>query len=131
MVWLGLGLVLGPDPSPNPSPNPNPNPNTAQIYEYMLSHMEPGTCTREPRDGGEDGARVVLLTHPDHLRRALRIGETTFAGVAGGCRGLQLVPAMQPYTVDWPSAASEVGPRLNLYAGVSCHVHTGGEVRAG
>ena len=65
MVWLGLGLVLGPDPSPNPSPNPNPNPNTAQIYEYMLSHMEPGAC-----NGGEDGgARVVLLTHPDHLRR--------------------------------------------------------------
>jgi len=70
LVWLGLGLVLGADPSPNPSPNPNPNPNTAQIYEYMLSHMEPGACTRAPGDGGDDGgARVVLLTHPDHLRR--------------------------------------------------------------
>ena len=91
----------------------------------MLSQMEPSACNH---DGS--AARVVLLAHPDHLRRAIRIGETTFASIEGACRGLQLVPAMQPYTMDWPSAPPSAAlMRLNLYAGVSCTVHTGGEVR--
>ena len=93
--------------------------NTAQIYEYMLARMKPSAC---------DGRTTrVLLAHPDHLRRALRIGETTFARSPGPCS--QLVPAMQPYKLDWPSHSPSAA-RLNLYAGVSCTVHTGGIERA-
>ena len=58
---------------------------------------------------------MVLLAHPDHLRRALRIGGTAFAasddlrGVSG-CQGLRLVPAMQPYRVDWPQTSERPSP---------------------
>ena len=102
--------------------------NTAQIYEHMLARMDTSAC--DEHGGGGDG-RVVLLAHPDHLRRALRIGESAFKGFGGRCRGLRLVPAMQPYTIAWPdtSSSSPAGTRLNLYAGVSSAVHTGGEVK--
>ena len=102
--------------------------NTAQIYEHMLARMDTSAC--DEHGGGGDG-RVVLLAHPDHLRRALRIGESAFKGFGGPCQGLRLVPAMQPYTIAWPdtAAAASAGTRLNLYAGVSSAVHTGGEVK--
>jgi hypothetical protein len=74
-------------------------------------------------------SRVVLLAHPDHLRRALRIGETTFARAAAPpCASVRLVPAMQPYRLDWPSGSG--GGALDLFAGVpSARVHTLGVAR--
>jgi len=122
----------------------------------------------DDEDGGEATSRLVLLAHPDHLRRAIRIGETTFAkahkaaakaAAAKAARGAppcaappppprppRLVPALQPYRLDWPSsegATSTVvwwdkeegaeeeaatGAQLDLYAGVSATVHTAGKV---
>mmetsp|Transcript_21694 Transcript_21694/g.35785 ORF Transcript_21694/g.35785 Transcript_21694/m.35785 type:complete len:454 (-) Transcript_21694:228-1589(-) len=96
--------------------------NTAQIFGYMLAQMEMSACDSSA------GGRVVLLAHPDHLCRALRIGETAFKGSVGPCHGLQLVPAMQPYSVGWPRQPSSAA-QLNLFADVSCTVHTGGGVR--
>ena len=130
--------------------------NTARIYEHMLAHVqgsgacEPRGTDREPAgasvgsadDSAGRSTRLVVLAHPDHLRRALRIGETTFARAAlgGPCReasifGSSIVPAMAPYHVDWPWDSSTAahgargGSTLNLFAGASGHVHTNGSRR--
>ena len=115
-------------------------------------------------EDGEATSRLVLLAHPDHLRRAIRIGETTFAkahkadakAAAKAARGAppcaappppprppRLVPALQPYRLDWPSSEgatstmwdkeeeadeAATGAHLDLYAGVSATVHTAGKV---
>ena len=107
--------------------------NTAQIYEHMLGAMgASGMCV-----DGEPSAttsRVGLLSHPDHLRRAICIGETSFARAASSvgraCAPVRLVPAMQPYRLDWPMQPTSSGEtRLNLFAGVSASVHTRGETK--
>lgn len=139
--------------------------NTAEIFAMMRTAMGPcsvGACAAGEEDGIGDGlSRVILLAHPDHLIRALRIGETTFrraGGDHGGCDHILLVPAMQPYAIDWPAHADlgqgpmghdhrtsgakqprhlarrfrfeeRPGALLNLYANVSARVHSGGEVR--
>lgn len=129
--------------------------NTAQIFEYMRSEM--GMCETNRMEGGvtaggdEAGrpaeppagsSRTVLLAHPDHLRRALRIGMTTFAKPAaahgGSCAPIHLIPAMQPYRLDWPTAARSgsggrgdelPGAKLDLFAGTPpARVQTSGSV---
>lgn len=114
--------------------------NTAQIFHRMLGAMRAEACA------DSDGARVVLLAHPDHLLRALRIGETAIASTADdeegtsshdACRKLRLVPSMLPYAVDWPSTAGMTTPSSspaelnhhNLYARVVGRVHTSGALR--
>lgn len=117
--------------------------NTARIYEHMLGHMHAqGACG--DRGAGPRPARAgrtVLLAHPDHLRRALRIGETAFARAADGraCHQLPLVPALQPYLLSWPTNTSATptpapssvtsGSALNMYADVAGRVHTQGTSR--
>ena len=111
--------------------------NTARIYEHMLPHLQArGACDAADASASAPSSRLVLLTHPDHLRRALRIGETAFARAGSSpCRRLRPVPALQPYRLDWPlrSPASDEGAAtgsvLDLYAGVSGSVQTGGTRR--
>jgi len=112
--------------------------NTAQIFLHMAEVMGTRSCGGSRAAGAS--SQVVLLTHPDHLRRALRIGESAFERLGGPCSRLQLVPAMQPYRLDWPSrfqrpdameqsGVAAAGAQLNLYAGVSTRVHTAGDER--
>ena len=132
--------------------------NTAQIFEHMVAKMSVNETSVNACSAATDrsagaqlaseggvtagsASRVVLLAHPDHLPRALRIGETTFASLprTGPCHGLRLVPALQPYRLDWPSSTAAEhdategthsdADGLNLYTGVSGTVHTGGELR--
>lgn len=116
--------------------------NTATIFEYMREKMDVGACAVSAAAAAEsatvtsDGSTVVLLAHPDHLRRGVRIGETTFSQAGksdDSCRDLRLVPAMQPYLPDWSSpdksAPTPTGSRLNLYEGVAATVRTNGQTR--
>ena len=150
--------------------------NTAQIFEQMLrAHREveapprecdgdgegataataaatPTSSSSNKEEGDEDEvtSRLVLLAHPDHLRRAMRIGETTFAKAAKATRKAaattsggalcappppppRLMPALQPYRLDWPDAGAAeggvaTGAHLDLFANISARVHTAGEV---
>ena len=100
--------------------------NTAQILEMMRDHV----C----------GQRVLLLAHPDHLPRVLRTAKTVLGGnwssstdgdaaaAAGACSNegpLELLPAMLPYSLDWPSALFPA-EKLDLYESVEAVVHSQG-----
>jgi len=108
--------------------------NTAQIFTMMRALLPSATTCVDLGVVESDGSpRVVLLAHPDHLRRGLRIGQAAFAKAARAeeappaCPPLAMVPAMLPYRLDWPRRRER--PLLDLYANVSAHVHTGGHVR--
>jgi len=127
--------------------------NTAQIFEQMrqaLQELDPAAaCGHGPVGAGTISSRLLLLTHPDHLRRSLRIGETALAaGATAPCDGLKLgppklVPGLQPYRLDWSGhprkgggarrVAVQLGPpagsTLDIYTGVSGRVHTSGHLR--
>ena len=129
--------------------------NTAEIFALMQGVLSELGCS-----GNLGAARrqIIVLAHPDHLPRAVRIGETVLFG--GGGRAATpysatttrdctsdplppLLPAMQPYALDWPWAAHDArrssgggrraprppGAGLDLFAGVSALVHTEGEQR--
>ena len=107
--------------------------NTARIFEYMRTEMGAAAACD---DGAADAAaRTILLAHPDHLPRAMAIGEAALARAAGGralaraCGAPRLVPALQPYRLDWPTRGTPAGGRLNLFEGVTARVHTAGAVR--
>ena len=120
--------------------------NTAEIFDQMLRAMGPSACPEVNTDTRNAAAfaspanasatsRIVLLSHPDHLRRALRIGETAFARAVAseGCaQAARLVPAMQPYRLDWPMvvpATTLDKAGLNLFAGVTARVQTHGQLK--
>ncbi|KAL1520755.1 hypothetical protein AB1Y20_022321 [Prymnesium parvum] len=115
--------------------------NTAQILEYMWQSMAAPCATREEGRAAECNERersrvpghVVLLSHPDHLRRGLRIAETTFRRAAAeeqpSCPPVRIVPAMQPFRLDWPDPSLASSRSLDLYSSVSTRVHTQGYVR--
>ena len=123
--------------------------NTAEIFEHMGRVMG-RTCGVSAKVGGrsaaasraEEGAplssRLVLLAHPDHLRRSLRIGETVLprvvatAASSGSCSPLPIVPAMQAYRLDWPDQGPSTDVHLNLFAAMASpttQVHVGGALR--
>ena len=89
--------------------------NTVQILESMMR----GVAQFSPQ-------RLLVLAHPDHLRRAYLtvrhfLNTTTLAA--------SVLPAMAPYGLDWPTNRSE-GASINLYAGVTGTVHTAGRTMA-
>ena len=126
--------------------------NTAQIFDKMFDLIETEcgqpTVGRQPaqkqvapcpadgeggcvRTEGGDAVQLVLLAHPDHLPRAMAIGQTLIATrtAAAAERGScipPLLPAMRPYRLDWPSRPTAEG---GLYANVSTIVHTAGVVQ--
>ncbi|CAE7949707.1 yadS, partial [Symbiodinium sp. KB8] len=68
---------------------------------------------------------LVVLAHPDHLRRAIRTLQTFLGSKARTFPAWAVAPAMAPYSLDWPSNRS-CGSALDLYAGVSAMVHSQG-----
>ena len=85
--------------------------NTAQILEQML-------CRLKTKD-------VVLLAHPDHLRRVLYTAQTVLRTT--NCplqlQPVQLYSAMQSYSLDWPREDDA------LFGNVTAVVHTDGQER--
>jgi hypothetical protein len=115
--------------------------NTSQIFHRMKRAMADEACRR----GSQFTRAAIVLTHPDHLYRALRIGQTTFTvaavGRVGGggssCDGaVRLWPAMLPFDLGWPEtvlrgqSGQSVVRELNLYhlANASATVHVAGSV---
>lgn len=92
--------------------------NTAEIYELM------GKAAREHAAPAHDKQQLVLLAHPDHLPRALRIGRKVLPTLISNRP--PLLPALQPYTLDWPSQTPSAA-ELNLYAGVTATVQSEGK----
>lgn len=90
--------------------------NTVQILEKMFNASD-----------AQAPARVAVLAHPDHLLRAFWTAQTRLATWQGASASTDLVPAMAPYGLGWPRAAT-TGPALNLYSGVEGVVHTQGRV---
>lgn len=77
--------------------------NTAEVYAHMGSHLG---CPGGPGARERPQLQLVLLAHPDHLPRAHRIGQRALARAWDGCGPTsgpapQLLPAMQPYSLDW------------------------------
>ncbi len=99
--------------------------NTPEIFAEMRRHIFAD---------GHAPSEAVLLAHPDHLRRALRTARTALRADDALTNGahITLAPAMAPYSLDWQRGRGDAhaapGAR-NLYANVSCHVHTAGERR--
>lgn len=66
---------------------------------------------------------VLVLAHPDHVRRAYHTATTFFSQRQPL---LQIVPAMAPYGLDWPTNKSE-GTIIDLFEGVTGVVHSQGK----
>eukprot|EP00439_Symbiodinium_sp_Y106_P051578 s1829_g6.t2 len=90
--------------------------NTVQILEAMMQDI----LQRQPASQS-----LVVLAHPDHLRRAVRTLQTFLGSKARTFPAWAVVPAMAPYSLDWPSNRS-CGSALDLYSGVSAVVHSQG-----
>ncbi|CAE7724302.1 unnamed protein product [Symbiodinium sp. CCMP2456] len=90
--------------------------NTVQILEAMMQDI----LQQQPA-----AQSLVVLAHPDHLRRAIRTLQTFLGSKARTFPAWAVVPAMAPYSLDWPSNRS-CGSALDLYSGVSAMVHSQG-----
>lgn len=90
--------------------------NTVQILEAMMQDI----LQQQPA-----AQSLVVLAHPDHLRRAIRTLQTFLGSKARTFPAWAVAPAMAPYSLDWPSNRS-CGSALDLYAGVSAMVHSQG-----
>ena len=87
--------------------------NTNEILEAMVSDLS--------KLGVQD---VVLLAHPDHLRRAYETIQHYWS--TKPLKSMpRVLPAMAPYGLAWPSNRS-LGSEMNLYAGVTGVVHSEG-----
>ena len=119
--------------------------NTGAVAARMLCALMGDADEDEDEDGrqpraasipDEERGVVVVLAHPDHLRRVVRTVETMLAQITPSppCTP-RLLSALQPYHIGWPlqpdagAARLEGATQLNLFAGVTASVTTHGQTR--
>lgn len=97
--------------------DPGKYENTVQILEKMTCQLNTDTPST-----------VVLLAHPDHLRRVYHTTQTQWKHSMlrnNKCMpppSYELFTAMQPYDLDWPSSRQQTG--INLFSDTTALVHT-------
>jgi len=94
-------------------------------YENTVQILEKMTCNIH-----QDTTAVVVLAHPDHLRRVYHTTQTLWKKTMlrnNKCTPpshYKLLAAMHPYTLDWPSKRHEASD-TNLFLDItSALVHT-------
>lgn len=125
--------------------------NTAEIFELMLCNVHIDENFQKS-DIKQQQQQAILVAHPDHLRRVLWTSQTILQqqqpdnhlslrrihkdNVEDRCVlprniKLDLIPAMNPYSIDWTSRKEETNDHeesLNLFELVkSAHVHSQGQ----
>jgi hypothetical protein len=122
--------------------------NTAEIFQSMMQCAcdDPRIHSENTNKNKNNHYRFLFVAHPDHLRRTLWTAQTMLwqqqqqqqqqlhnnnlkKNVDHACKAwssqgkiIQLVPAMLPYSLDWPTTTSHrksLAANMNLFQAVT------------